>query len=190
MANRWSDQMYDHELVVVRGPAPQHRLEYFAPKATDVEYIRGSVISATDDGSITVGCPVGTTGNRPMPMFAIQGTADLDAYTDEYNTGVGVQSAVVATGGFEVATTEFVAGTYKVNDLLTCDADGKVTKATGDAYGNEVILGVCAIATDSTAVQNSIGVQTTNSYGKPLLTFWTVYFPATGAAAESSSSSN
>lgn len=189
MANRWSDQMYDHELVVVRGPAPQHRLEYFAPRATGVEYIRGSVISAKDDGSIQLGCPVGTAGNRPMPMFAIQGTADLDAYTDEYNTSVGVQSAVVATGGFEVATTEFDAtATYKVNDLLTCDENGKVVKATGDAYGSEVIVGVCSIARSASGVQNTIGVQTTNSYGKALLTFWTVYLPAAAEAAPESAS--
>ena len=181
MSNRWSDQMYDHELVVVRGPAPQHRLEYTAPRVPGVEFIRGSVVSADNNGNIQVGCPVGVAGNRPMPMFAIQGTADLDAYTDEYNTSVGVQSAVVATGGFEVATTEFVADTYNVNDLLTCDENGKVKKAAGDAYGAEVVLGVCSIARSGAVATNAIGVPTTNSYGKPMLTFWSVYLPAASA---------
>lgn len=176
--NRWSDQMYDHELVVVRGPAPQHRLEYAAPKASGVDFVRGTVISADKFGNIVKGCAVGEAGNRPMPMFAIQGTSDLDAYTDEYNTSVGVQSAIVATGGFEIATTEYVDGKYNVNDLLTCDENGKVTKAGVDAYGEKVILGVCSIATDGVAAVNTIGMPTTNSYGKKLLTFWSVYLPA------------
>lgn len=181
--NRWSDQMYDHELVVVRGPAPQHRLEYAAPKASDVDFVRGTVISADDLGNIVKGCAVGKAGNRPMPMFAIQGTADLDAYTDEYNTSVGVQSAIVATGGFEIATTVFDKdATYNVNDLLTCDSTGKVVKAAGDAYGAEVILGVCSVARSKGEATNDISVPTTNSYGVPLLTFWSVYLPATKAA--------
>lgn len=183
-SERWSDQMYDHELVVVRGPAPQHRLEYFAPKASGVTFERGSVISAQNDGSIVAGCPAGETGNRPMPMFAIQGTEDLDVYTDMYNTSVGVQSAIVATGGFEIATTAFDKdATYNVNDLLTCNATGKVVKAAGDAYGTEVILGVCSVARSKDAAMNAISVPTTNSYGVPLLTFWATYLPA-GTTAE------
>lgn len=182
MANRWSDQMYDHKIDVVRGPAPQHRLEYFAPAAEDASYLRGSVISADDTGALRKGCPAGTTGNRPMPMFAIQGTDDLDVYTDFYNTGVAVPSAIVATGGFEIATTEFDIATYKVNDLLTVDdATGKVKKAAVDAYGTVPIIGICSVATDGTAVTNAIGVPTFSQYGKPLLTFWTVFYPAAGA---------
>lgn len=180
MPNRWTDQMYDHILNVVRGPAPMHRLDYFGPAADNADYARGSLVSAGADGKIVAGCAAGSVGNRPMPMFAIQGTDDLDVYTDDYNVGDATPSAVVATGGFEVATTEFVTGTYTVGDLLkpSATAVGKVEKAGVDAYGTTPIVGVVSVATDGVSAVNEIGVPTSSNYKKPLLTFWTVYLPA------------
>ena len=191
MANRWNDQMYDHKLDPVAGPPPQHRLEYVARVAAGQSYNRGSVVSANSDGALVKGCAPGTVGNRPMPMFAIQGTDDLDTYTDQYNFGGAVVgSAFPATGGYEIATTEYVkigvdnnAIAYAVNDLLTADADGNVVKASADAYGKTVpIIGIVSIATNSTAQDNAIGKRTFSNYGKPLLTFWTTFLPCAGTA--------
>lgn len=192
MPNRWNDQMYDHKLDPVAGPPPQHRLEYFAPVAAGESYVRGSVISANSDGALVKGCGAGTVGNRPMPMFAIQGTADLDVYTDKYNFGDStIGSAFPATGGYEIATTEYVktgidgnAVAYNVNDLLTADAEGRLTLANADAYGTTVpICGIVSIATNSTATANTIGKKTFSNYGKPLLTFWTTFLPCAGTVA-------
>ena len=189
--SRWTDQMYDHKLDPVAGPPPQHRLEYVARIAEGQEYTRGSVVSANNDGALVKGCPAGTSGNRPMPMFAIQGSKDLDTYSDQYNFGAGMNlgSAFPATGGYEIATTEYVktdangdAVVYNVNDLLTADADGKLVKAGADAYGAlKPVCGVVSIATNSTARENAIGKRTFSNYGKPLLTFWTIFLPCASA---------
>lgn len=181
---RWDGQMYDHKLDPVSGPPPMHRLEYFAKAATGESYVRGSVVSANDDGELVKGVAAGSTAHRPMPMFALVGTEDLDVHTDQYNWGDAVPSALPATGGFELATTEYVVTSgsdfveYKVNDLLTVTADGKLKKATKDAGNSdgEPIVGIVSIANKGGKV-NSIGKATQSNYGKPLLTFWTVFFP-------------
>lgn len=191
MANRWTDQMYDHKLDPVAGPPPQHRLEYFAPVAAGQSYTRGSVVSPNSEGALVKGVAAGTAGNRPMPMFAIQGTDDLDVYTDGFNFGSGtIGSAFPATGGYEIATTEYVktdaitgaAISYPVNALLTADAEGRVTLAGADAYGDTIpICGIVSIATNSTTRVNTVGKDTFSNYGKPLLTFWTIFLPCAAA---------
>lgn len=188
MSQRWSGNMYDHKLDTVSGPPPMHRLEYFATAHKDASYYRGSVVSANDKGELIAGCGAGTPGNRPMPMFALVGTEDLDVYTDKFNWGDAVPSALPATGGYELATTEYlvVDGSgdlieYKVNDLLTADSTGKLKLASADA-GNATtpIVGIVSIANAGGRV-NAIGKATQSNYGKPLLSFWTVFFPCSGS---------
>lgn len=188
MTNRWTDQMYDHKVDVVHGPPTNHRLEYFAPVGDNQDYYRGACVSADDNGYLVKGCGVGTVGNRPMPMVALQGPKDLDVYTDKFNAGRAIGSAIVCTGGFEVATTEFVKSSgsapvaYKVNDLLTCDTDGNFKLAGKDAYNADTpIVGVVSVATSSGIGKNAIGVKTGSNYDVPLLTFWTTYLPCVGA---------
>ena len=187
--NRWTDQMYDHKVDVVHGPPTSHRLEYFAKIGEGETYNRGACVSADSNGFIVAGCAAGTVGNRPMPMIALQGSADLDVYTDQYNGGDAVGSALACTGGYEVATTEFVKVSegspvaYAVNDLLTCDASGNFTKAGVDAGGASVpICGVVSVATNGIARINALGTKTSSNYDVPLLTFWTAYLPCAGSA--------
>lgn len=185
--SRWEAQMYDHKLDPVSGPPPMHRLEYFGPAASGASYNRGAVVSADSTGALVAGCAVGTVGNRPMPMFALQGTADLDVYSDPYNLGDNTPSALPATGGYELATTEFVQTSggetvaYAVNDFLTCTETGQLTLAGVDA-GNSTkpIMGVVSVANNG-GTKNAIGRNTVSNYGKPLLHFWTVFFPCVSA---------
>lgn len=189
MANNFTEQMTDHILDPVRGPQVGHRLEYYAPAATGQEWTRGSVISANDLGQLRKGCPAGTTDyNKPMPMIALQGTDDLDVWYDNANptkkgTGApeGVPSALVCTGGFELASSEFqklgegdAPIIYNVNDQLTCDANGKLIKKTADT---EPTVGIVSVARTGLTKTNTIGVRL-RRYNTDLLTFWTVFFPA------------
>ena len=182
-------QMTDHILDPVRGPQVGHRLEYYAPKAANKTWYRGACISATNNGQLQPGCPAGSAFNRPMPMFALQSTFDLDVWDDSETpeeTGMGapsgVPSALVASGGFELATTEFeyissdTAVVYNVNDQLTADATtGKLKKKTA---ATEPTVGIVSIQRNGNVKKNSIDIPIQNRWNHPMLTFWTFFIPA------------
>ena len=179
MGNLSPSQMFDHTLNVIKGPSLMHRLDYAAAPKADEEIRPGSVCSIDSNGQLVAGCAAGTAMNHPMPMFAIQDINDFDANSDVGNISGGVMSAVVATGGFEIETTEYVtAGTYNPNDLLTASASskGKVARMGEAPYGGQVGIG-CV----------SKGVST-NADGKSVLRFWTVFIPA-GEASDNEESS-
>ncbi len=163
-------QMYDHTLVTVKGPGRLTRLDYAAAPKTGEAIAPGMVCSIDANGEMIAGCPNGSAGNRPMAMFALQDTDAFDANSDSGNISGGVQSAVVATGGFEVQSTEFDSGeTYAPNDLLKDKAgadDGTLTLLGQAPYGNTAAVG-CV----------SKGVET-NKEGVSVLTFWTCWLPA------------
>jgi len=163
-------QMFEHTLVVVKGPSLMNRLDFAAPPKAAEEIRQGMVMSLNSDGQLVAGCNIGITFNRPMPIFAIQDINDFDANSDVGNISGGIMSGVIATGGFEIETTEYVSGTYLPNDLLTAatGADaGKVSRCTADPYGAEVVLGCVSRGAN------------TNQYGKSVLAFWTMFLPAT-----------
>jgi len=164
-------QMYDHTLVTIKGPPRLNRLDFSAAPAAAQTILQGALVSINAAGAIVEGCDVGVAANRPMPMWAIQATDDFDANSDVGNISGGVQSAVVATGGFEIETTEFVNAptTYAPNDLLQpgLAADlGDVKLATVPPYGAETIVGCVSKA------------KATNRDGVTVLRFWTMFLPA------------
>ena len=160
-------------LNVVKGPSKMHRLDKYAVPASGQEEIHeGALVSLNNNGELVKGLSNGAGANRPMPMFAIQDIDDFDANSDVGNISGGVMSAIVATGGFEIETTEFVEDSYNCNDLLTGGTAGnlgKVTKATA-VYGNDTVCGVVS-STDLVS-----GAKQADK--KAMLTFWTVYIPA------------
>lgn len=180
-------QMFDHSLMVVKGPTLMHRLDFHGAPAASQSIYAGSVCSTNSAGLLVAGCSVGNAYNRPMPMFAIQNVNDFDANSDVRNISGGVMSAVVATGGFEIETTEFATGgTYNPNDLLTADTGtaGLIERCTVPPYSSEVVIG-CV----STGRNNNV-------YNKASLRFWTMFLPAgtpdssTSSVGNSSSSSH
>lgn len=161
--------MFSHLMTPIKGPNKMNRLDKsVAPKASE-EIHEGALCSLHSTGTLIAGCAAGSTANRPMPMFAIQDTNDFDANSDSGNISGGVQSALVATGGFEISTSEYStvgSPTYNPNDLLTDGTAGLVKKATAAPYGAQQIVG-CV----------SDGV-TTNVDGVSVLAFWTMFLPA------------
>ena len=84
----------------------------------------------------------------------------------------------MATGGFEIATTEFDgAQTYAINDFLRADANGLLTNqnsaGTGKVqpYGSDTVVGVV-----SRGVQDNFYREYDVNLPKQLY-FWTIYLP-------------
>ena len=177
MGNLTPTQMYQHTLVSVKGPGRLNRLDYAAPPKALEAIAPGMVCSLDDNGQFVAGCGKGTTasGQRPMPMFAIQDTDAFDANSDAGNFSGGVQSALVATGGFEIETTEFNTGeTYKPNTMLIPDgaSAGRITVAGAVApYGvGAPVVGIVSKG------------RNTNYNGIGTLRFWTVFLPSSFVA--------
>jgi hypothetical protein len=181
-------QMFDHSLTELSGRSTMHALDFSAAPAADEAVYEGGVVTLDSNGQFVAGLGAGVAAttvfqhNAPMAIFAIQGTNEFDANSDVGNMSGGVQSGIVASGGYEIQTTEYVAGTYNPNDLLTFaegDDRGKVT-ISKDSYSDNHVLGVV-----------SRGVET-NADSKSVISFWTVFCPAVAATSTTdfSSSSN
>ena len=170
MGNLTPGSMFSHLLDVIKGPDKMHRLDFsVAPLGGELIY-EGSLCSLNDSGVLVAGCDVGSVAKRPMPMFALQSWNDYDANSDVGNISGGTMSALVATGGFEISTTEFDStASYTPNELLQpglTTSLGKVIKSTVAPYGNEAVVGVVSKG------------KATNVDGKSMLTFWTMFLPS------------
>ena len=192
---------YDRQLHPLKGWT-QHFLDKVAPldpalvgsltswPAGRVGIIRGGyVVLATPTNVVQA--------PQPMPLYLVQGGFDLDVG----QTGVGVGGTLhwvnavpagyiqglVATGGYELQTTEFDPnGTYACNTPLTVKLDannigGLLVNTTNGAYGAQWVCGVCSLHCqqhwDNTAVPTSpVG---TNATKKSTLTFWSYFLPKT-----------
>ena len=169
--------MFDHTLDVIKGPSLMHRLDFVAAPLAGQVIRAGGVCSVNASGQLITGCPGGAVMNRPMPMFAIQNYNDFDVNSDMGNITGSTMSTVVATGGFEIETTEHKSETYSPNDLLTAASTGIVQRMGENPYGGQVAVGCMSEGTS------------TNADGKAVLRFWTLFLPA-GATNNNSSSSS
>jgi hypothetical protein len=180
-------QMFDHTMVELSGRSVMHALDFSAEPAAGEVSLAGQVCTLNSNGKFVVGLGSGVANtqvyshNAPMAIFMIQGTNEFDANSDVGNMAGGKQSGIVATGGYEIQTTEYVAGTYRPNDTLTFATGASIGKVTmsDESYNDCHLLGVV-----------STGV-TSNADSKSVLSFWTVYLPAfNGTALNNSSSSS
>lgn len=179
-------QMFTHNLAVRKGPPQDHRLTFAAEgnDAADVIY-DGSLCSLNSSGKLVKGVPNGNGTNLPMPLWAKTNSYDAGVRRLGHQAFGGMYMTLVATGGYELETTEYVAGgqTYAPNDALvaaTGEDAGKVTKAATAAYGANAIVGIVSSGTKT--MQADVAVSR--------LAFWTVFLPATVNSSSSSSSSS
>lgn len=167
MGNITPAQMFDHELNPVKGWWDMHALDkrVAISDSNPVTVQRGMVgyLHPT-----TLDFILGVV-NGYMPMFTFPGELDYDANSDVGNISGGWLNCLVATGGYELETTEFVAGeTYDPQTPLTgaVGADiGKITPSAGWA-GGDMIVGVV-----------SEQGPRTNDHGKDVVRFWPVFQP-------------
>ena len=130
------------------------------PSATGVAIF---MLNGTDDADVS---NPGTTSAGSFAHIAVAPT--------------GKMSGLVATGGYEIATTEFVTGSYVSGQLLSATkvtagatvaaTDGQLTNAGVAAYSTPVV-GVVS----SGVADNHNGVQS--------LSFWSVWLPVDGRSA-------
>jgi hypothetical protein len=163
---------------VKKGWFDMSSLDYSAKLSPSVttEVPAGRVVHVDSSGNFTPGAH-----NTNVAIFLIQGSEDADVT----NPGGAVSdpsvflhvpirpsgnmSGLVATGGYEIATTEFdKARTYTPGDLLTAGNDGVLTNNGVVQYVNPVV-GVV-----------SSGKVDRNHNNIPALSFWCCWLP--GAA--------
>jgi hypothetical protein len=178
--------MFEHGLDVKKGWFDMASLDYSA-KLGNVNYDvpRGRVVHLELASNKEVFLP-GVSGSH-MAVFLLNGSADADVSNPGTTAGnsfmhqavspTGKLSGLVATGGYEIATTEFVKTAnsadvvYSPGDLLTAPVsggsavEGVLTKANVVPY----VTAVCGVVS-SGASKNHNGVST--------LSFWSVYLPA------------
>ena len=168
-------QDYDHVLNIVSGSDGMHDLIFEAQATTDTYnnlnvWNRGSLICMWIDG-MYLGFGIRMyAGGWPgfMPMWAINAPDDLDVNGDVGNFTDRIVGGLVATGGYEIFTTEFFEeGDYEPNQLLTfADDDAPLVTKSPTLYSENDIVG-CV----------SRGI-TTDVYGQRVLNFWTMFIPA------------
>ncbi len=155
-------QMFDHELNPVKGWPSPYGLDKSGPFASDAEQAAikaGMVVQLDATGKFTRGC-----ANGAMPIFAFPNGLDFDVASDKGNISGGNLVGLVATGGYELETTEISGAGFAPNVPLTPDATTGLVKATtiGSA---DMVVGVCS------------GETFTNEFKKTFLRFWPVYMP-------------
>lgn len=185
------DLMFEHGLDVKKGWFDMTALDYSAKLSSTVAYDvpRGRVVHLELSGGKEVFVP-GVSGSH-MAVFLLNGSADADVSNPGTTAGgsfmhqavspTGKLSGLVATGGYEIATTAYVktasgsAVVYNPGDLLTAPVsggatvEGVLTKTSVVPY----VTAVCGVVS-SGAARNHNGVST--------LSFWSVYLPAGTAA--------
>jgi len=184
-------QMFDHTGIELSGRSLTYPLDFAAPAVAAsvdaVAVMQGGVCTLNDAGEIQAGLGLGNdaeigavAGKTPMALFAIQGRDEFDSNSDIGNFSGGVQSVLVASGGYELETTEFVQGvgiSYLPNQPLTFGLTGDsptargLVKKAGAKYSDEQVIGVVSRAAKA------------NEYNKQVLAFWSVFCPAVNGAA-------
>lgn len=168
-----------HNISAVKGWVDLHALDYSAPLASSVTFNvpDGRVVSLNANGEFVTG-----HSGAKMPMFLIRAADSPDVKETLPTEGVeffavtpsGRLTALVATGAYELETTEFdTSQTYAPNDLLR-GIENDTDPATGGLLTNQNSAGtgpVTAGGADAICGVVSSGVVN----GR--LRFWPVYIP-------------
>lgn len=159
-------QAYDHELNPVKGWPAINALDKHADIADGVTgIIAGMCVSLDANGKYQRGC-----ANGAMPLFAFQSQNDFDVNSDVGNLSGGVLMALVATGGYELESTEFTGVSFTPNAVLTAEnvagANQGKLKVTTIGHATDMVVGVVS---DEGPL--------TNDHGKTVVRFWPVYMP-------------
>lgn len=176
-----------------------------AKKLANQAIKQGSVVHLdSTTGMYNIGLAAASGQNFPVPIISLKNAFDPDVTTgvvgvagtttavvvsgqttyhtfsdyrkNTYSAVGGKITGIPCTAGYEIETTQFVPGTYAVNDALTAasgDDIGKLKKCTAAPFlasGSQPILGfVSRVPYENKAyIQTRIG-------------FWTNFIPAVGA---------
>lgn len=179
-------QMFDHTLDAIKGWFHMAALDFTSKLSSNVTVsvvYAGRCVHLNADGEFELGA----TGSQ-MPIFLLQNSDDSDVAnsggTSWYPTGPsGALTGLVATGAYELETTEFDSGeSYAVNALLRCKGthgDNANTLASGGLLTSAGISTLENGGSNPTAVVGVVsrGVRKRQSDRNNVLAFWPVYKP-------------
>ena len=186
------EQMFTHGLDVKKGWFDMASLDYSAKLSPDVDFVvkRGRVVHVDSNGNFVPG-----VHQTNVAIFLLNGSEDADVSNPGWGQGQGVgganatqtaanfmhiavaptgkMSGLVATGGYEISSTEFVETetAYEPGQLLTATT----TSAPDAGDGRLTNEGVTQFETPVVGVVSS-GVAT-NHNGIAALSFWCVWLP-------------
>jgi hypothetical protein len=185
-----------HTLEIIKGNRAPNMFDFQAiADATQLGLIQGGIffsgrcVHLNPSGSWELGVEKGQ-----LPFFLLNNSDDLDVANDGGNpateadawspgTPSGKMNAVCALGGFELASTEFIAtDTYAPNDRLAAPittgvpatmltASGVLKKSTVNTFA-EAVVGV--------VTRGRIPTSPKNAHGRDEIYFASVYLPQTG----------
>ena len=174
------DLMFEHALTPLHGWLdPQSSLVFNAKISSNVTFTipSGRVMHLNSVGEAETGI-----AGKAMALFNFPGAGHFDVsnpgttakgnFMHRAISSQGVMTFLVASGGFELETTEFDSNqTYNINDTLTA-AVANTTAATGGVLTNNNATPythpVCGVVSRGTYK---------NEHDVDVLGFWTVYLP-------------
>ena len=179
-------QSFDHIVNVKKGYSNANALDFHAKLSANVTFAlpAGRCVSLNSVGELETGVRL-----TAMPLWAVQGSSSWDVdntSNSEWKAGTprGFIRTLVATGGYELETTEFdTAQTYTPGDSLKA-VIANTTLATGGTLTNQS-LGTMYHASNMEArvgVVSKGKVPHPNNTSNPtafVLAFWPVYLPGT-----------
>ena len=187
-------QMFTNTLDAIKGWFHEAALDHSAPFAggqtgtaasasAAIEYKQGMVASLNASDQLVLGCD----GNS-VAIFLLNSEDDPDVANASFaGSGEwvsigpsGTLSGLVATGGYELESTEYDDGVYNPGDPLfskvtTNALCGLLQKGT--VY-SDAIVGVVS----KKQVASGSNGHVKNSHGQSVLRFWTVWLPQPSAA--------
>lgn len=189
MAN--PSQMFDHTLDACKGWFHEAALDHSAKLASGVTidpYEQGRVVHLNGSGEYESG-----VSGTHMAIFLLNSSDDPDVANPggDYWQAVsptGKMSGLVATGAYELESSEFISQDYVPGELLSAAVEN-TDAAIGGLLNNEDDAGTALTvpwASTSATDQAICGVVSTgttiaapveNSHGIAVLRFWPVYLP-------------
>lgn len=182
--------MFEHALSHPKGWFEPSALDFVAKLSTNVtiQAFGGRVVHVNASGEFEMGI----SGTK-MAIFLLQADTDYDVsnpgltgagnFMHQAISPTGAQSGLVATGGYELESTEFdnvPNAAYAPNQLLTAKADN-TTQATGgvlsnDRAGSGGSTGLVRQYQDPACGVVSRG-QFKSEHNVDVIAFWPVYLP-------------
>jgi len=178
-------QAFDHTCEPVHGgqAGPLVKQRPLASSTISNAYA-GRVVVLDSSGNLKVADGTNATDKKAMPMFLLRGIESPSVFSSGGTEWVPMRTgsvgiAAVATGGFELQTTEFdTAPNYAPNMPLKADTVGKLTSGTLYTDGIVGIASVYENQENYRPVPTKLPVGK-NANGKDVLTFWSVFIPPT-----------
>lgn len=180
------EQMYTHMLNAEKGWPSQTALDFSAKISANVDFDMpaGRCCHLNSSGELEPGVV-----RWQMPLFIFQGANSFDVNPSGGGqwwpaTPTGKVMALVATGGYELWTTEYDTDlTYNRNDPLRAPTGNTAgdEDTAGVLTNDDVLTVVDTIASASDKYTAIVGIVSqgvkTNAYGVSVLCFWPVYHP-------------